>query len=82
MSWTGCVPNRRQPATEQTERLVGSDLVDVRKFCPSVIVALSSALLVPRASADRIKARLSRDEQDVRILVNGPWPPYTFATVV
>ena len=46
------------------------------------LVALSSAVLVARASAEDVKNRLIRAEQDVRILVNGPWPPYTFATVV
>jgi hypothetical protein len=68
---------------DQTERVVGSELVDVRhQVCPSVTVALSSALLVPRDRAEQIKARLIRQEQDVRILVNGPWPAYTFASVV
>ena len=35
---------------------------------------------MPRESAVSVKARLIRAERDVRILVNGPWPPYTFAT--
>jgi gas vesicle protein GvpL/GvpF len=74
---------RAQALADQTERLVGSELVEVRhQVCPSVTVALSSALLVPRDNAEKIKARLAREEQDVRILVNGPWPPYTFANVV
>jgi hypothetical protein len=45
-------------------------------------VALSAALLVPRASAENVRKRIARTEQDVRILINGPWPPYTFADVV
>jgi hypothetical protein len=74
---------RAQELLEQTGRLVGTELIDVRhQLCPSATVALSSALLVPRAHAEIIKTRLIRAEQDVRILVNGPWPPYTFATVV
>jgi hypothetical protein len=74
---------RAQALAEQTERLVGNDLVEVRhQLCPSATVALSSALLVPRGTAEMVKARLIRAEQDVRILVNGPWPAYTFATVV
>jgi hypothetical protein len=39
-------------------------------------------VLVPRASAENVTKRLTRSEQDVRILINGPWPPYTFADVV
>jgi hypothetical protein len=74
---------RAQELLEQIGRLVGTELIDVRhQLCPSATVALSSALLVPRARAEIIKTRLIRPEQDVRILVNGPWPPYTFATVV
>jgi hypothetical protein len=64
------------------ERLVGADLVDVRhSVCPSERVALSSALLVGRAHDGDVQARLVPSERDVRILVNGPWPPYTFAPV-
>jgi len=74
---------RAHALADQTERLVGDDLVDVRhQVCPSATVALSSAVLVPRASAEDIKALLFREELDVRILINGPWPPYTFAAVV
>jgi hypothetical protein len=52
-----------------------------RRVCPSAEVALSLALLVDREAASDVCARLSLDSaQDVRILVNGPWPPYTFAT--
>jgi len=82
----GSTDRRRARAREladQIERVVGEDLVDVQhQVCPSVTVGLSSALLVPRQHATRIAARLARTEHDVRILVNGPWPPYTFANVV
>jgi hypothetical protein len=47
---------------------------------PSVGVAFSSALLVPAEDAAEIKSRLEQSRpSDVRILVHGPWPPYTFA---
>jgi hypothetical protein len=78
--------HRRQRAralADDLEQLLGQDLVEVRhQVCPSATVALSSAVLVPRASAENVTKRLTRSEQDVRILINGPWPPYTFADVV
>ncbi len=56
--------------------------MDVRhSLCPSQSVGLSSALLVKRSRAADVQARLVRTQHDVRILVNGPWPPYTFAAV-
>jgi hypothetical protein len=74
---------RARELADEIERLVGDDLVDVRHLlCPSATVALSSALLVPRARAENIKSCLTRTAHDVRILINGPWPPYTFADVV
>jgi hypothetical protein len=74
---------RARQLADQTERLIGADLVEVRhQVCPSATVALSSAVLVPRTSAENVKVRLARGERDVRILINGPWPPYTFADVV
>jgi hypothetical protein len=74
---------RARALADQTERLIGSDLVEIQhQVCPSATMALSSAVLVPRESAENVKARLAREEHDVRILINGPWPPYTFADVV
>jgi hypothetical protein len=74
---------RSRQLAEELELLVGLDLVEIRhQVCPSTTVALSSAVLVPRASAEDVKKRITRAEQDVRILINGPWPPYTFADVV
>jgi hypothetical protein len=74
---------RARALADNTERLIGSDLVEIQhQICPSATVALSSAVLVPRASAENVKGRLARAEHDVRILINGPWPPYTFAAVV
>jgi hypothetical protein len=67
---------------EEIERSVGSSLVEVRsRVCPSAVVGLSMALLVPRAEAADAIARVPCAPRDVRILVNGPWPPYTFAGV-
>jgi Gas vesicle synthesis protein GvpL/GvpF len=60
----------------------GDDLMDSQaRLCPSPIVALSAALLVKRANVEGVRSRLPHIEQGVRILVNGPWPPYTFAVV-
>jgi hypothetical protein len=74
---------RGRQLADEMERLVGNDLVEIRhQVCPSPSVALSSAVLVPRASAENVRKRITRAEQDVRILINGPWPPYTFADVV
>jgi len=39
------------------------------------------ALLVPRVRAAEVRARLARVEPDVRILLNGPWPPYSFVAI-
>ena len=76
---------RRQRAREvadQIERLVGADLVESqRRICPSTAVAASMALLVPRLRAVEIMARLPPVESGVRILVNGPWPPYSFVDI-
>jgi hypothetical protein len=74
---------RARELADEIERTVGSELVEAtRSVCPSPSVALSAALLVPRAAASDLKNRLLRERPGVRILVNGPWPPYTFADVV
>jgi hypothetical protein len=74
---------RRAQATELAERLereVGGALRESeRNITPSKEVALSMALLVERHSAASVGERLARYvERDLRILVHGPWPPYTF----
>ena len=78
-----CIRDRRERAREladEIERVAGADLVAVwRQVCPSTGVALSSALLAPQARAKDLMARLLGMQDGVRILVNGPWPPYTFA---
>lgn len=73
---------RAKALAQQLELHTGDELVDARHtFCPSALIGLSSALLVRRGRVADVRARLVRAEQDVRILVNGPWPPYTFAAV-
>jgi hypothetical protein len=73
---------RARELADEVERLVGPDLVEAqRRVCPSTTVAASIALLVPRARAAEVKARLSPVEPGVRILVNGPWPPYSFVDI-
>lgn len=74
--------SRRARARElaaEIESLAGPDLVAATaQVCPSATVAVSSALLAPRDSAKALIARLPRARDGVRILVNGPWPPYSF----
>jgi hypothetical protein len=54
------------------------------RACPSEALALSSALLVGRdeaeASIAALRALASR-QADVELVVNGPWPPYSFAGI-
>jgi hypothetical protein len=73
---------RASEVADTLERQAGAALRRAeRRVCPSAEVAVSLALLVERAAADDVRARLSLGStQDVRILVDGPWPPYTFAT--
>ncbi len=53
-------------------------------ICPSNRVALSSAMLVPSGIATSLRdqaLRISASVPDMRMLVNGPWPPYSFSGV-
>ena len=73
---------RARQLARELEHEVGPEMIEARHtFCPSEFIGLSSALLVRRWRAVEVRVRLVRPEQDVRILVNGPWPPYTFAAV-
>jgi hypothetical protein len=70
---------RVEKLADELERLVGADLLEARrKVAPSEKVALSLALLVRRSTAGAVIRRITRRGPDVRILVNGPWPPYSF----
>lgn len=76
----------RLTAARRVARLIedalGDAVVEVEhRVCPSEAIALSSAFLVPRARAEALKRSLPQETDGVRILVNGPWPPYTFAAV-
>jgi hypothetical protein len=73
---------RASELADVLESLVGPGLRQAqRQVCPSAEVALSLALLVERDVVDDVRVRLSLySALDVRILVHGPWPPYSFAT--
>ncbi len=66
-------------ANDILEHVGASALEESHTVSPSEKVALSLALLVRRVEAESVKARVPRDAEDIRILTNGPWPPYTFA---
>jgi Gas vesicle synthesis protein GvpL/GvpF len=73
---------RASQLADELEHSVGADLLEsARHLSPSHAIGLSLALLVPRHAAPAVVERLRRTESDVRILVNGPWPPYTFASI-
>ncbi len=62
------------------EHEVAMHIIDVRRhLLPRPEVAASLALLVERSAVAEVSGRLRRSRADVRILVHGPWPPYTFA---
>jgi hypothetical protein len=67
---------------DDVERRLSPELVEAqRRICPRPDTALSLALLVPRATAAALARRVpdTDERHGVRILVNGPWPPYSFA---
>lgn len=69
---------------DQIEHQVATQANEVqRKLMPRPGVALSLAVLVPREAAGAVLEHVtSIGEQDgVRILVNGPWPAYSFASL-
>ena len=67
---------------EGLRRDLAVDQADVRhESCPSAEVALSMSLLARRDEADALKARATAAVaaiEDVRGVVSGPWPPYSF----
>ena len=76
---------RRQTAEALAARLTAElavDQADVRQeTCPSGEVALSLSLLARRDEAGALKARATTavaELPDVRGVVSGPWPPYSF----
>lgn len=63
-------------------RLPSESEVGEQRLTPSPAVAVSVAYLVARADVATVIQTLGQAPKDVRILINGPWPPYSFATVV
>ncbi len=63
----------------------GDEVLDIsQSIMPRSGVLVSIAVLVNMDRADAVAEHLrdaAPDGEDVRILVNGPWPPYTFAVV-
>jgi hypothetical protein len=77
---------QRARAESLVERLIAELAIDRplvwHETCTSATVAVSLAVLVPTEQAVERKAELARLASgfpDVISVVNGPWPPYTFA---
>jgi hypothetical protein len=77
---------RRTRAEALVERLIAELAIDRHlvwhETCTSASVAVSLAVLVPTERALERKADVARIASgfgDVISVVNGPWPPYTFA---
>jgi hypothetical protein len=72
-----------QELIQQIEATLGADLVSAQHApWPRAGVVLSSALLVPTQQAGSLAERLKamgHQGSHPRILLNGPWPPYSFA---
>jgi hypothetical protein len=76
---------RAQELARMVEAAAGAAGAEAQhRVCPSETVALSSALLVGRDEAETAVAaarRLAGELADVEVVVNGPWPPYSFAGI-
>jgi Gas vesicle synthesis protein GvpL/GvpF len=79
---------RKARADDLVERLIAELPVERslvwHQTCTSDGVAVSLAVLVPSEQADQRKAdlqRLAGGFSDVVGVVNGPWPPYSFASI-
>ena len=77
---------RRARAETMVDRVVAELAIDRQlvwhETCTSDNVAVSLAVLVPTERAAERKAELERVAArfpDVIPVLNGPWPPYTFA---
>jgi hypothetical protein len=51
------------------------------RAAPNEQIAVSLAALVPRDDAPAYRRVLAQPRSHLRVVVNGPWPPYSFATV-
>jgi hypothetical protein len=76
---------RANALADDLERQLADTARDTRReVCPSPTVLLSYAVLLSRSDVECVGQRIAsrtRRAADVRILVNGPWPPYTFASL-
>jgi hypothetical protein len=80
--------SRKRRAEALAERVI-AELATERPLvwhdtCTAEAVALSLAVLVPTPDVETSKAKLARIAggfSDVNAIVNGPWPPYTFAGI-
>lgn len=74
---------RAQEIVRAFDGELAGDVLEARhSLTPGDSVAVSSALLVRRPRAAAVRATITRTSSawnDVRTLVNGPWPPYSFA---
>jgi hypothetical protein len=74
-----------QTVSAEIRHVLEGQAIEVQEsIAPRAGVVLSMAVLTPRAQAADVAERLEAavvNLRDVRILVNGPWPPYTFAVV-
>ncbi|MGH2472467.1 MAG: GvpL/GvpF family gas vesicle protein [Candidatus Limnocylindria bacterium] len=79
---------RQARAASLVERLIAELAIERplvwHRTCTSASVAVSLAVLVPTERAPERKSDLARITErftDVVPVVNGPWPPYTFAGI-
>jgi hypothetical protein len=79
------VADQRRAEAQRLAKLLERqpEVVEARhRLCPSQAIGLSSAVLVDAEHAEAVRERLPRElGENVRILVNGPWPPYSFASL-
>ena len=76
--------DQRRAEAERLANLLEADerVVEARHtVCPSPEIGLSSALLAANTDALAVAERLRGLGESVRILVNGPWPPYSFVSL-
>lgn len=83
---------RREEATRARAQRLGHDLDDElgphalltrRSVCPSERMALRDAYLLERANIqafERAFEAARRQHREARLLLSGPWPPYSFVT--
>ena len=83
----GARETRRARAEYLVERFIAELAIERplvwHETCTSTNVAVSLAVLTPTERADERKAemvRIAEGFSDVVAVVNGPWPPYTFAS--